>query len=172
MLIDKYDLEVFTPPCDPGAERYAAKAHLNTDLTELLPYLNASLRGAIYLPSAKALTWKKGGHNIVFHAFEIAVSNVEDRTGAEKELKGLINLVNRTWERRAEIDPDTSTRRRPNLLEVYTLLPKTNCKQCGEATCLAFAVALVQQKHSLEECLPLAEDPNFSEQRGTLESML
>ncbi len=46
-------------------------------------------------PAANALTWKKGGHNIAFHAYEIATSNVEDRDGAEKELKGLIDLVNR-----------------------------------------------------------------------------
>lgn len=77
------------------------------DISEVLPYLNATLRGAIYYPSAYALTWKKGGHNIAFHAYEIATSNVEDRDGAEKELKSLINLVNRTWERRPEITPDT-----------------------------------------------------------------
>jgi hypothetical protein len=28
MLIEEFDLEVFTPPCDPGAERYAARARL------------------------------------------------------------------------------------------------------------------------------------------------
>lgn len=28
MLIDKYDLEVFTPPCEPGAERFSAIARL------------------------------------------------------------------------------------------------------------------------------------------------
>ena len=26
MLIERYDVEVFTPPCEPGAERFAAKA--------------------------------------------------------------------------------------------------------------------------------------------------
>ena len=40
---------------------------------------------------------------MAFHAFEIATSNVEDRDAAIKELEGLIDLVNRTWERRAEI---------------------------------------------------------------------
>ena len=112
-MIEKYDLEVFTPPCDPGSERYAARARLFVDITEILPYLNATLRGAVYLPSAAALTWKKGGHNVAFHAYEIAVSNVDDREGAEKELKGVINLVNRTWENQTEITPDTTTRQRP-----------------------------------------------------------
>jgi hypothetical protein len=78
MLIERYDLEVFTPPCDPGAERYAARARLTMDISEVLPYLNATLRGAVYLKEANALTWKKGGHDIAFHDYEIAASNVED----------------------------------------------------------------------------------------------
>jgi hypothetical protein len=41
----------------------------------------------VYHPTVNALTWKKGGHNIAFHAYEVAVSNLEDRDGAEKELR-------------------------------------------------------------------------------------
>ena len=37
-------------------------------------------------------------------------------------------------------------------LDIYKLLPKTNCKDCGFATCLAFAMALVQKKTSLDKC--------------------
>lgn len=91
-LIENYDLEVFTPPCEPGAERYAARARLTADISEILPYLNATLRGAVYLPEARALTWKKGGHNVAFHAYEVAAGNVEDRDGAEKELMRIRNL--------------------------------------------------------------------------------
>jgi ArsR family metal-binding transcriptional regulator len=131
MLIEKYDVEVFTPPCEPGAERYAAKAHLIADISEILPYLNATLRGAVYMPEAAALTWKKGGHNIVFHAYEIATSNVDDREGAEKEIKGLVDLVNRTWEGRAEITPDTTTRRRPRRWRF------TNCSRISIANSAA-----------------------------------
>jgi len=157
LLIDKYDLEVFTPPCEPGAERFAARARLTIDISEALPYLNATLRGAVYMPEAKALTWKKGGHNIAFHAFEIATSNVDDREGAEKELKGLIDLVNRTWERRNEITPDQATRQRPTPMAIYKLLPNTNCRQCGEPTCYTFALRLAASQKKLAECLPLSE---------------
>ena len=65
---------------------------------------------------------------------------MEDRKGAEQELKALIELVNRLWERRAEINPDTTTRQRPTSMAVYKLLPQTNCKQCGEPTCYTFAL--------------------------------
>ncbi len=37
-------------------------------------------------------------------------------------------------------------------LDIYKLLPKTNCKDCGFATCLAFAMALSQKRASLDKC--------------------
>jgi ArsR family metal-binding transcriptional regulator len=171
MLIEKYDLEVFTPPCEPGAERYAARARLTTDISEVLPYLNATLRGAIYHPAANALTWKKGGHNIVFHAYEVATSNAEDREGAEKELKGLIDLVNRTWERRAEITPDTTTRQRPTPMAIYKLLPNTNCKRCGEPTCYLFALKLAVSQKKLGDC-PLLVERQYAEKLAALEEIV
>lgn len=171
MLIEKYDVEVFTPPCEPGAERYSARARLTVDISEVLPYLNATLRGAVYLPETKALTWKKGGHNIAFHAYEIATSNAEDRDGAEKELNGLIELVNRTWERRAEITPDTTTRQRPAPMAIYKLLPNTNCKQCGKPTCYTFALKLAASQMKLADC-PLLAEPQYAEKLAALEEIV
>lgn len=171
MLIEKYDVEVFTPPCEPGAERYVARARLIADISEILPYLNATLRGAVYLPEANALTWKKGGHNIAFHAYEIATSNVEDREGAEKELKGLVDMVNRTWERRAAITPDHATRQRPAPLAIFKLLPQTNCRQCSEPTCFTFALKLVASQKKLADCRPLAE-PQYAEKLAALEQIV
>jgi len=37
-------------------------------------------------------------------------------------------------------------------LQIFKVLPKTNCKKCGKPTCLAFAMALAQKKASLDEC--------------------
>lgn len=37
-------------------------------------------------------------------------------------------------------------------LDIYKLLPKTNCKKCGRPTCLAFAMQLAQKKASLTDC--------------------
>lgn len=171
MLVEDYDLEIFTPPCDPGAERYAARARLTVDISAVLPYLNATLRGAIYYSAANALTWKNAGHSLAFHAYEVAVSNIEDRGSAETELQKAVDLVNLTWERRAEIAPDTSTRQRPTAMGVYKLLPQTNCKQCGEPTCFIFAGKLVVSHRKLADCPPLAE-AQYAEQHAALESTL
>ncbi len=171
MLIDDFDLEVFTPPCEPGAERFAARARLTAPIDEALPYLNATLRGAVYLREANAVTWKKAGHNIAFHAYEIATSNVEDREGAEKELKGLIDLVNRTWERRAEITPDYEKHQRPTPVAVYKLLPQTNCRLCGEGTCFTFALKLTASQRRLAEC-PQLMTPGFASSLAVLQGMI
>jgi len=37
-------------------------------------------------------------------------------------------------------------------LEIFKLLPKTNCKKCGMPTCLAFAMALAQKRAMLDDC--------------------
>ncbi|MDI6757099.1 MAG: acetyl-CoA decarbonylase/synthase complex subunit gamma [Endomicrobiia bacterium] len=43
-------------------------------------------------------------------------------------------------------------------LEIYKLLPKTNCKKCGLPTCLAFAMALAAKKASLEKCPDVSDE--------------
>jgi acetyl-CoA decarbonylase/synthase complex subunit gamma len=37
-------------------------------------------------------------------------------------------------------------------LEIYKLLPRTNCKKCGFQTCLAFAMQLAKKTASLDKC--------------------
>jgi ArsR family metal-binding transcriptional regulator len=171
MLIEDYDLEIYTPACDPGAERFVATAHLYVDISALLPYLNATLRGAIYHPKANALTWKKGGHNIAFHAVEVSTSNVENREAAAQELGGLVKLINHTWERRTEITPDTATHERPAPMAVFKLLPQTNCKQCGEPTCYTFALKLSAAQKKLSDC-PLLSEPKHAEKLAGLKEIV
>ncbi|MGQ9498106.1 MAG: acetyl-CoA decarbonylase/synthase complex subunit gamma [Desulfotomaculales bacterium] len=43
-------------------------------------------------------------------------------------------------------------------LEIYKLLPRTNCKDCGQPTCLAFAMQLAAGKASLEACPHASEE--------------
>ena len=43
-------------------------------------------------------------------------------------------------------------------LEIFKLLPKTNCKKCGMPTCLAFAMQLAQKRAKLEACPDVSEE--------------
>jgi len=40
-------------------------------------------------------------------------------------------------------------------IDVYKLLPKTNCKECGEANCMAFATKIVNREVQIDKCSPL-----------------
>ena len=42
-------------------------------------------------------------------------------------------------------------------LDIYKLLPKTNCKECGFPTCLAFAMKLAQKGTELNKCPYVSE---------------
>ncbi len=171
MLVDDYVLTVFTPPCSPESVTYTATAALTADLTAVLPYLNAVLRGAVYQPAAPALTWRHGRHYIALHPHEIAASNIEDRDGARREMESLIQLINTTWERRAEITPDAATYQRPTPLAVFRLLPGTNCRQCGAQTCFNFALKLTAGQAAPEDCPPLA-DAEHAEKAAAVRTLL
>jgi ArsR family metal-binding transcriptional regulator len=170
-LIERYDLEVFTPPCEPGAERFSAIARLVVDISAVLPYLNATLKGATYSPQAQALTWSRGGRRVVYSAYQIAVSNVEDREEAIRVLKSEVERVNRTWEQRDAITPDTHVRQRPTPLAVYKLLPQTNCKLCGEPTCYVFATKLAAGQHGLADC-PQLSDTEYRDKLSALRELM
>jgi acetyl-CoA decarbonylase/synthase complex subunit gamma len=43
-------------------------------------------------------------------------------------------------------------------LQIYKLLPKTNCKECGFPTCLAFAMKLAAKQAELESCPYVSEE--------------
>ncbi len=40
-------------------------------------------------------------------------------------------------------------------IDVYMLLPRTNCEECGEPNCMAFAAKLVNREVTLERCPPI-----------------
>lgn len=74
--------------------------------------------------------------------------------------------VSRPWEavgreKRPEISP----------LIVHRLLPGTDCKECGETTCLAFAFSLLDGSRDLDAC-PYLSQPEHAEERQALGKLL
>ncbi len=43
-------------------------------------------------------------------------------------------------------------------VEIFKLLPKTNCKKCGHPTCLAFAMKLAQRQTTLDLCPDVSDE--------------
>ena len=58
-----------------------------------------------------------------------------------------------------------------SVMKVYALTPKTNCKECGKASCMAFAAELAKGAVKIEDCPPLLK-PKYAKKKVALEKML
>jgi ArsR family metal-binding transcriptional regulator len=161
-----------TLPClaEPGKNIVIGKPDRLLD--DVIPYL-ATLPGVIaYNPETLTLTFRRPRGFMTLYPDKVYITQVDDSQEGLDLLKALVEAINATWEHRAELTAVTKGRRAPRHLDVWELLPRTNCKVCGEPTCLAFAVQLIQSKRSLDECLPLQQDTAFADRKATLEAML
>lgn len=159
-------------PCLAEPGRIIVTGRPDRAMDEALPYV-ATLPGVIgWNPRALQLTFRRPRGFMTLHRDRVFITQVRDADEGMELLEALRDAVNAVWERRAELTAVTQEKRRPSHLDVLQLLPRTNCKQCGEATCLAFAVGLVQKTRRPAECPPLRRDAFFSQRRTTLEAMI
>lgn len=169
-LIHEYEMELFPPPCLPGAADWSARVCVKTDTSVVLPYLNSVLKCADYDHSAKVLIWKDRGHKYAFRSGEIKVAPVRDREEARDLIDEIVDKVNAIWRRRCEITPDFGKRTIPDLMKVCMLLPRTNCGACGCSTCMAFAADLREGKAELTRCSLLGK-PEYAGNRIKLQDL-
>jgi ArsR family metal-binding transcriptional regulator len=113
------------------------------------------LGGYQYCQEPPMLTLKYQAKLITLHPKMIAINIVTDETEATNILEWLKKAINHTWERREEIKPSFARAPRPSILDILRLLPRTNCRQCGQPTCLVFAIQVSEGAGSPEDCTPL-----------------
>lgn len=161
-----------TLPClaDPG--KIIAIGKPDRSLDQVIPYL-ATLPGIIaYNPETLTLTFRRQSGFMTLYPEKVYVTQLKDMQEGLELFTALVDAINATWELRTELVAATTARRAPRWLDIWSQLPQTNCKQCGEATCMAFAAALLQHQREISECQLLGSDPTFSDRRATLEAML
>lgn len=158
-------------PCLADPEKIRVIAELSDEIPEVFPYLNAVLKGCIYNHPANTLTIKKDGKLLTLHARHIALAKVEDEKEAEAILRWLRDLINETYERRDRIEPNYSMAAELKALDIFKLLPGTNCRQCGEPSCLAFAVKVVGRDGEIRKCRPLFSE-RYEAKRAVLLEIL
>lgn len=162
-----------TMPCvaDPTKIRVIASA--DRELGEILPYLDQKIPNALYSKKSGFLTYKRGIILITLHPTdEITMTQIADENEANAILGEIKDKINETHKERDQIDL-TTPKKRVNVgpLDLYGYLPKTNCKECGEATCMAFAVMVLNHEKSLDKC-PYLSEPKYKCARETLVMLL
>ena len=162
-----------TLPClaEPGKIIVIAQPSRNLD--GVLPLLAAVAPNIIsFNPNAGTLTLRRQPGFITFYPDKVMITQVKDTDEGLALLAAVRDLLNQCWDKRDTIQPVTAARRAPRPLDVWTLLPQSNCKRCGEATCMAFAFLLLQQKRVVEECPVIASDPALADRRAQLMALI
>ncbi len=154
-------------PCVADDTKIRLIAHLRGDLGPVLPYLNAVMRTASYTPAAETLTYMDGHRMIALYPRRITIAKADEIVDAWLTLDRIRGLAEETWSNRARIEPCYETRKKPPALEIYKRLPGTNCKLCGEMTCMAFALRLWAGEVRVRQCAPISL-PEHAERKAAL----
>lgn len=159
-LIKEYTVELEEPECVPGVAIYSARVRIENDVSTVMPYLNATLPRAQYGGDNTYILWKEGDRGFALRPHELAISLIFDRGQALELTKEVVSRINEIWGKRDEITPSHEEWMPPGPLEVYKLLPKTNCLECGLNTCMAFAAGLIEGNRCIEDCPELKREEN------------
>jgi ArsR family metal-binding transcriptional regulator len=161
-----------TLPCLAEPGKIIIIGQPDRSLGDVIPYL-ATLPSVIaYNPENLTLTFRRQPGFMTLYPEMVYITQIKNIEEGLVLLEALVKAINATWENRAELVACTTVQRAPRWLDIIMLLPRTNCKRCGEVTCMAFAASLVKQERQLQQCVPLASDPAFSDRRATLDAIL
>ncbi len=170
MLLHSYKITRILP-CLADPMKIRVIADVSREIQEVFPYLNAIMKGCIYNHPANTLTIRKDQKLITLHALHITLAKIEDEREAEEILKWLKDLINDTYEKRDQIPPNYSMAAELKALDLFKLLPGTNCRKCGEPSCIAFAIKLAGRDIEVGKCEPLFLD-KYQEKRAVMLEML
>jgi len=158
MLLTGYRKEMINPTCNNTFQSLHCMALLDTDISEALPYLNASLGGDTYIKDPPSVTFKYFGKLLTVHGRKIAVNALRDEAEADRILEWMKEQINEAWANRTTIAPKYDGRKVPQIMEIYRMLPKSNCRKCGETTCMMFASNATHGAKSAADCPEMKED--------------
>lgn len=161
----------YVAPCMADEKKIRLIGYFDRDITEILPYLNAVIKGASYNGGASILTYAKERRLINFYNIKITIAKADDIIDAWVILDEVKKLINDTYRVRNTIKPNYEEKVKVTALQIYGWLPKTNCRACGEATCLAFACRLLLGEQKLSKCIPLLTEQKFIENKNIMQEM-
>jgi ArsR family metal-binding transcriptional regulator len=150
----------------PG--KFVAHTRASADLWEVMPYMNAMFRTSTYNHDAGSIKFTNDRIEYTIIRDQVNVAKFVNRTELHELLDWLKDLINDIYESRPEMTPLYTCRKPVPVLFIYNLLPKTNCRMCGEKSCMVFAAQLNKLETDIDACPPLSE-PRYRDNRRRLE---
>lgn len=168
-LVQTGPLVSLTPSGDEEPRRsattYCARFDVEQDLAPLFPYINAVVDDAQYYEKPEYIKFLLHDHLCAFYPRQGLFAPVSDLNEATDFLGRLLAFLDDVEQERNGLKPNFKRYRPVSPLDIFRLLPGTNCRDCGYGTCLAFAAALSRQKTTVTVCPhfhhPLEENASF-----------
>lgn len=138
----------------PLATRKSWGAHfeLETDIRTIFPYINSITPGARFHDRPEHIFFLFDGIHCTLYPKDIIAASFRGKDEALAFFQKFCVFLNDLDSRRNEIVPDHRKYRPISVIDVFKLLPQTNCGECGYKTCLAFAGAMRQGETTPEKC--------------------
>lgn len=171
MLIQGFSNFTFdAPACHPGVTLYRAGIAFDVDVSHLFPYLNAVAVEPVYYEKPHYIQFLFEGHRAALYPREAALASFHTRDEAFRFIERLIAFLNEVDARKGSLTPNHKMHQPVKVMDVFKLLPRTNCKACGLATCLAFAAAVSKGEVEPDLCPELVDpqSPQVKELRALL----
>ena len=103
----------FIAACMTDQTRLRFIAQFNQDISQVFPYLNTTLKGAVYTPSYPTLGFSLEHRMVTLYGTRLAVGKTDEIVDTWRTMARVKDLVNRTWARRDTIEPCMEERSRP-----------------------------------------------------------
>jgi DNA-binding CsgD family transcriptional regulator/ArsR family metal-binding transcriptional regulator len=133
-----------------------AHFQLDTDVSPLFPYINGVAPAATYMEKPLYIRFMLGGFLCGLHPNHGVAALFDSRNQALDFMERLLVFLNDLDSRRHALKPNYKTWKPVPVLDIFRILPQTNCRKCGYSTCMAFAAALSQEKTTTGCCPGLA----------------
>jgi len=138
--------------------KWGAHFKLDNDIREVFPFINGTVENVRYQlrPLHVRFLHKKAACTL--YPLEAMVAPLRGRDHAIAYIHDLIVFLNDIYARRHELRPSHRLYQPPvSVVDIVKMLPRTNCRQCGYPTCMAFAAAIRKGKVLPEDCPDFAE---------------
>ncbi len=149
-------------PCLIDEGRIRLVMQLDSALDEIIPLLTTKYPpGKVnYIEHKKILTISVYDRVItIYPSGKITMNNTRDIEEGIEIVGVLMKKINEVYleiQRGGATHQDLTQRlSKIGPLAIYNCLPKTNCGDCGEATCMAFSMKLLSGESTLDKCIPL-----------------
>lgn len=150
-----YQFRLVNIECLPNSANYNVIMDLEESIEELLPYLAACLPGCTYTHGTGVINVMQAGHIIAIYPGHVTVTDLRTHDEAEEYCRECFQRIQEVKANATKIQPVFDKRPSLSVLDIVRVLPKTNCGECGMASCTAFAAGVFRRESTITDCAPL-----------------